>query len=448
MVEKQLRTKNQPVGPYLNASQRNVIQVQAAMSVVLAAITATYFRGGFSYLIAPEEEYKERTRKSLPALMKYPEAGDYLTNNSSSHEYSQQKALFEIATAKYTKENFWNKEIIAVYRTYFPDHFMKLEGYTGIVKDDATGRDYHDHAMKFVDKDPLQHRGWRDIYDEAEALKYVPSQTGGSDTFLALNRLNQELKTIGSNAFPDPLLIKMMDEKIVAAGHDERELRKITNDWTKKRSENWEKYMEYYMVELGRLFTDGDTGGKTDQMAALMEEVNDLKLQLSDSRSENSQTSDAVAALLETLKEQAQAEVPGLTTPAVAAVAAAPAGTEDRPATLKDLAELLKACNSSTGNNVSQPKSLSKRKCFNQYCYSRGINTKCDGTCCETSRKCVHPPPEGHKSKATYQNQMGGSTRNSHLWGKYVLPGGAIYNDKECTDEFNNRAYSRRNNKK
>ena len=46
MVEKQLRTKNQPVGPYIKASQRNVIQVQAAMSIVLAAITATYFRGG------------------------------------------------------------------------------------------------------------------------------------------------------------------------------------------------------------------------------------------------------------------------------------------------------------------------------------------------------------------------------------------------------------------
>ena len=59
MVEKELLENKQPIGPYNEASQRNVIQVQAAMAVVLAAITANYFRGGFSYLIEPEERFKE-----------------------------------------------------------------------------------------------------------------------------------------------------------------------------------------------------------------------------------------------------------------------------------------------------------------------------------------------------------------------------------------------------
>ena len=82
--------------------------------------------------------------------------------------------------------------------------------------------------------------------------------------------------------------------------------------------------------------------------------------------------------------------------------------------------------NNTNGNGNEQRGPREKWARFNQYCYSKGVNTMCNGSNC--NRYCKKDRPGNqHDPTATFSDRKGGSEKGVWKWMKWRGPDGRAY---------------------
>jgi len=85
---------------------------------------------------------------------------------------------------KFVKEvEFFDKEIIMVYRTSFPNFFTSLDVGEKGIKSGAKGQEYHDNILKECTKNMKKKTDIGMLMTQLVGLRYVPDATGGSTFF-------------------------------------------------------------------------------------------------------------------------------------------------------------------------------------------------------------------------------------------------------------------------
>ena len=80
--------------------------------------------------------------------------------------------------------------------------------------------------------------------------------------------------------------------------------------------------------------------------------------------------------------------------------------------------------NNTNGNGNKQRGPREKWARFDHYCFSKGVNTMCNGSNC--NRYCKKDP-NNHDPTATFDNRKGGSEKGVWKWMKWRGPDGRAY---------------------
>eukprot|EP00536_Pseudo-nitzschia_multiseries_P016724 jgi/Psemu1/47478/gm1.47478_g len=253
-----------------------------------------------------------------------------------------------------------------------------------------------------------QHQLTRELTKKMNALTYTPSPIGPKEYFRQLTRYQHQINLLPETAnVTEAQMIDNSREAFARSKHDPITLHRVDEDWKKYR-ESMDKsgfthYKKFWGQRLKELYSSYHNNTTTANLADIQADQRFTELENKQHDLANvcykiySQvTETATAASTMTMSNQ----------------------WETAMAVLQADVNRLKSAdtNRTTGPVTCQPMLLEWKQ-YKYYCHSCGVNLTHDGRSCYKRRNKAN-----HQEGATFDNQMGGATRNTDRWLQWNSP--------------------------
>eukprot|EP00536_Pseudo-nitzschia_multiseries_P014584 jgi/Psemu1/39277/gm1.39277_g len=353
--------------------------------------------GGYAFLLETEAQYYLRDPHApFPKAPREPQELDS-TIELTSDAYK----LWKRSRALYVEWNKYKREALLITDKKFPNML-------GDLKDpgsDAFPRGTTVLAAFQVMEEDLcttaaQHQLTRELTKKMYALTYTPSPIGPKEYFRQLTKYQHQINLLPETA--NVTAAQMIDyswEAFARSKHDPITLHRVDEDWKKYR-ESMDKdngfthYKKFWGQRLKELYSSYHNNTTTANLADIQtdQRFTELKTKQRDLANVcheiySQVTETATAASMMTMSNQ----------------------WETAMAVLQADVNRLKSAdaNRTNGPGACQP-TLREWKQYKYYCHSCGVNLTHDGRSCYKRRNKAD-----HQEGATFDNQMGGATRNT-----------------------------------
>eukprot|EP00536_Pseudo-nitzschia_multiseries_P013056 jgi/Psemu1/33974/gm1.33974_g len=312
--------------------------------------------------------------------------------------------LWKRSRALYVEWNKYDREALLITDRKFPNML-------GDLKDPGSdafprGTTVHE-AFQTMEEDlcttDAQHQLTRELTKKMNALTYTPSPIGPKEYFRQLTKYQYQINLLPETAnVTEAQMIDYSREAFARSKHDPITLHRVDEDWKKYRDtlvkSGFAQYKKFWGQRLKELYSSYHNNTSTANLANIQadQRFTDLENKQRDLANVcheiySQVTETATAASTMTMTNQ----------------------WETAMAVLQADVNRLKAADASRTNSrpdTRQP-SLQGWKQYKYYCHSCGVNLTHDGRSCYRRRNKA-----GHQEGATFDNQMGGATRNTERW--------------------------------
>eukprot|EP00536_Pseudo-nitzschia_multiseries_P013180 jgi/Psemu1/34287/gm1.34287_g len=235
------------------------------------------------------------------------------------------------------------------------------------------------------------------------ALAYTPSPIGPKEYFRQLTKYQHQINLLPETAnVTDAQMIDYSREAFARSKHDPITLHRVDEDWKKHRGTmvkcGFTQYKKFWGQRLKELYSSYHNKSSTANLADIQTDQRFTELENKQQDLANvcreiySQvTETATAASTMTMSNQ----------------------WETAMAALQADVNRLKSADASHRTTKPETRQLTRQewKQYKYYCHSCGVNLTHDGRNCYRRSNGA-----GHQEGATYDNQMGGATRNNERW--------------------------------
>ena len=269
---KVLTQKSNPTATQVRVIQQEVANLLARQKCLKAAKC-----GGMAWLIENPDRYRARKSHGLIQAPYFPLYTDFVkTHGMSNVAYN----MFKEERTFYQDVEYWNNEVIEVYRHVFPGQFSGIKHANGAVKGDASGRGYHDHLIKRLTKTVKKNDDFMSISKALFDLNPTPDSAGLSTYFQRLRELQASVLDVGVAELTDKFVIAVAQAKIKECGYDGTHLQPITEKWKLTASQTFENFAKIYEDELFTLWTTAGMEKKVKEEAHYVQKVTTLESEI------------------------------------------------------------------------------------------------------------------------------------------------------------------------
>ena len=403
--------------------------------------------GGYAWLVEDKDMFKLRigNNDATFAMPKMPTMPVY---NPSFDAVGFKH--YDIATSFYVTSVFYNSEVISTLEQKFPSALSGLEVQPGVLPSSLTGQEAIEHIRTNIVSVTATNNDYASLLTLHLAEQYEPVAAGPVEYLKTCRTYQRQVKDLGlPSVISDDHLMAIAVTAFNNSGHNPSLIARVHRDYTEKcnvvigttangqditNGTGYDFFATFYIKELRLLYEEGDRG-KDRQQAHLTESlqsrIDELESQMEATEANMNQVNDNVHEMAASAAASKSDGSTGTNSTGMSTL------TEDGMAKMI-AAMVATAIKSNTPAHNSNSNSnggggggggrnrLNKFRPYNCYCFSRGINTHCNGTNC---RKTCDKKPN-HDSSATYDNRKGGSDHLEERWGKLCGPDNKVYNTR------------------
>eukprot|EP00536_Pseudo-nitzschia_multiseries_P016831 jgi/Psemu1/47993/gm1.47993_g len=388
-------------------SSIEVYEFKKALANALAEVPSIKYiqGGGYAFLLETEAQYHSRDPQApFPKAPREPQELDS-TIELTSDAYK----LWKRSRALYVEWNKYDREALLITDRKFPNMLGDLKdpgsdafprGTTVLTAFQAMEEDLCTTAA--------QHQLTRELTKKMNALTYTPSPIGPKEYFRQLTKFQHQINLLPETAnVTDAQMIDYSREAFARSKHDPITLHRVDEDWKKHRDtmdkSGFTQYKKFWGQRLKELYSSYHNNTTTANLA-------DIQADQRFTEFENKQHD--LANVCHKIYSQVTE------TATVASTMTMSNQWETAMAVLQADVNRLKPANASRTNrpDARQP-ILQEWKQYKYYCHSCGVNLTHDGQSCYKRRNKAD-----HQEGATFDNQMGGATRNTDRWLKWNGP--------------------------
>eukprot|EP00536_Pseudo-nitzschia_multiseries_P010137 jgi/Psemu1/25118/gm1.25118_g len=387
------------VKPVAVPSSIDVYEFKKALANALAKVPSIKYiqGGGYAFLLETEAQYRARDpHVPFPKAPREPQELDS-TIELTSDTYK----LWKRSRALYVEWNKYDREALLITDRKFPNML-------GDLKD--PGSDAFPRgttvltAFQIMEKDlcttAAQHQLTRELTKKMNALTYTPSPIGPKENFRQFTKYQHQINLLPETAnVTAEQMIDYSQEAFARSKHDPITLHRVDKDWKKYRESEGKSgfthYKKFWGQRLKELYSSYHNTTTTANLADVQADQRFTKL-------ENKQRD--LANVCQEIYSQ-------VTETATAASTMTMSNQwETAMAVLQADVNRLKLADASRAKGPA----LLEWKQYKYYCHSCGVNLTHNGRSCYKRRNKAH-----HQEGATFDNQMGGATRNTDRWLKW-----------------------------
>ena len=403
--------------------------------------------GGYAWLVEDKEMFKLRIGNNdaayvMPTMPTMPVYNPSFDAVGFKH--------YDIATSFYVTSVFYNSEVISTLEQKFPSALSGLEVQPGVLPSSLTGQEAIEHIRTNIVSATATNNDYASLLTLHLAEQYEPVAAGPVEYLKTCRTYQRQVKDLGlPSVISDDHLMAIAVTAFNNSGHSPSLIARVHRDYTEKcnvvigttangqditNGTGYDFFATFYIKELRLLYEEGDRG-KDRQQAHLTESlqsrIDELESQMEATEANMNQVNDNVHEMAASAAASKSDGSTGTNSTGMSTL------TEDGMAKMI-AAMVATAIKSNTPAHNSNSNSnggggggggrnrLNKFRPYNCYCFSRGINTHCNGTNC---RKTCNKKPN-HDSSATYDNRKGGSDHLEERWGKLCGPDNKVYNTR------------------
>ena len=403
--------------------------------------------GGYAWLVEDKDMFKLRIGNNdaayvMPTMPTMPVYNPSFDAVGFKH--------YDIATSFYVTSVFYNSEVISTLEQKFPSALSGLEVQPGVLPSSLTGQEAIEHIRTNIVSVTATNNDYASLLTLHLAEQYEPVAAGPVEYLKTCRTYQRQVKDLGlPSVISDDHLMAIAVTAFNNSGHSPSLIARVHRDYTEKcnvvigttangqditNGTGYDFFATFYIKELRLLYEEGDRG-KDRQQAHLTESlqsrIDELESQMEATEANMNQVNDNVHEMAASAAASKSDGSTGTNSTGMSTL------TEDGMAKMI-AAMVATAIKSNTPAHNSNSNSnggggggggrnrLNKFRPYNCYCFSRGINTHCNGTNC---RKTCNKKPN-HDSSATYDNRKGGSDHLEERWGKLCGPDNKVYNTR------------------
>ena len=403
--------------------------------------------GGYAWLVEDKDMFKLRIGNNdaayvMPTMPTMPVYNPSFDAVGFKH--------YDIATSFYVTSVFYNSEVISTLEQKFPSALSGLEVQPGVLPSSLTGQEAIEHIRTNIVSATATNNDYASLLTLHLAEQYEPVAAGPVEYLKTCRTYQRQVKDLGlPSVISDDHLMAIAVTAFNNSGHSPSLIARVHRDYTEKcnvvigttangqditNGTGYDFFATFYIKELRLLYEEGDRG-KDRQQAHLTESlqsrIDELESQMEATEANMNQVNDNVHEMAASAAASKSDGSTGTNSTGMSTL------TEDGMAKMI-AAMVATAIKSNTPAHNSNSNSnggggggggrnrLNKFRPYNCYCFSRGINTHCNGTNCR--RTCDKKP--NHDSSATYDNRKGGSDHLEERWGKLCGPDNKVYNTR------------------
>eukprot|EP00536_Pseudo-nitzschia_multiseries_P016932 jgi/Psemu1/48510/gm1.48510_g len=348
-----------------------VYEFKKALANALAEVPSIKYiqGGGYAFLLETEAQYHSRDPHAP-----FPEAPQEPQELDSTVELtSDTYKLWKQSRALYIEWTKYDREALLLTDKKFPNMLgdLKDPGSDAFPRGTTVNKAFQTMEEDLCTTDP-QHQLTRELTKKMNALSYTPSPIGPKEYFRQLTKYRYQINLLPETAdVTEAQMIDYSREAFARSKHDPITLHRVDEDWKKHRD-----------TMTDQRFTEIEN--KQRDLANVCHEIY------------SQVTETATAASTMTMSNQ----------------------WETAMAVLQADVNRLKSADASrtTRQDTRQP-TRQEWKQYKYYCHSCGVNLTHDGRSCYRRSNRA-----GHQEGATYNNQMGGATRNNDRWLRWNGP--------------------------
>ena len=409
--------------------------------------------GGYAWLVEDKDMFKLRIGNNDAAYV-MPKMPTMPVYNPSFDAVGFKH--YDIATSFYVTSVFYNSEVISTLEQKFPSALSGLEVQPGVLPSALTGQEAIEHIRTTIVSITATNNDYASLLTLHLAERYEPVAAGPVEYLKTCRTYQQQVKDLGlPSVISDDHLMAIAVTAFDNSGHNPSLIARVHRDYTEKcnvvigtdaKGQNvtngtgYDFFATFYIKELRLLYEEGDRG-KDRQQAHLTEtlqtRIDELEAQMEATEANMHQVNDNVHEIAASAAASKSDGSTGtnstgmstITEDGMAKMIAAMVATaikSNTPANANNRNSNSNGGGGGGGGGGNTARRLSKFRTYNCYCFSRGINTHCNGTNCR--RTCDKKP--NHDSSATYDNRKGGSDHLEERWGKLCGPDNNVYNTR------------------
>eukprot|EP00536_Pseudo-nitzschia_multiseries_P014588 jgi/Psemu1/39306/gm1.39306_g len=378
-----------------------VYEFKKALANALAEVPSIKYiqGGGYTFLLETEAQYHARDPHAP-----FPEAPQEPQELDSTVELtSDTYKLWKRSRALYVEWNKYDREALLLTDKKFPNMLgdLKDPGSDAFPRGTTVNEAFQTMEEDLCTTD-AQHQLTRELTKKMNALSYTPSPIGPKEYFRQLTKYQYQINLLPETAdVTEAQMIDYSREAFARSKHDPITLHRVDEDWKKHRDTmvkcGFTQYKKFWGLRLKELYSSYHNKSSTANLADIQTdqrftEIENKQRDLANVCHEiySQVTETATAASTMTMSNQ----------------------WETAMAVLQADVNRLKSADASrtTRQDTRQP-TRQEWKQYKYYCHSCGVNLTHDGRSCYRRNNRA-----GHQEGATYDNQMGGATRNNDRW--------------------------------
>eukprot|EP00536_Pseudo-nitzschia_multiseries_P016827 jgi/Psemu1/47967/gm1.47967_g len=398
--------------PVAVPSSIDVYEFKKALANALAEVPSIKYiqGGGYAFLLETEAQYHSRDPHApFPKAPREPQELDS-TIELTSDAYK----LWKRSRALYVEWNKYDREALLITDRKFPNMLgdLKDPGLDAFPQGTTVLAAFQAMEEDLCTTD-AQHHLTHELTKKMNALTYTPSPIGPKEYFRQLTKYQNQTNLLPETAnVTEAQMINYSREASTRSKHDPITLHRVDKDWKKYRDtmvkSGFTQYKKFWGQRLKELYSSYHNNTSTANLADIQADQRFTKF-------ENKQRD------LANVCHEIYSQVTEIATAASAMTMSNQ--WETAMAVLQADVNRLKSADASRTNrpDARQPDArqplLQEWKQYKYYCHSCVVNLTHDGRSCYRRRNKAD-----HQEGATYDNQMGGATRNTERWLKWNGP--------------------------